>query len=288
MSSPADEPALREAVVQRARQFSPEVLYRLAERLWPDRPIRLRSKRSSAPEPTAVDSIEVGEEQVILTLNIGLLSSTSPLPSYFREMEVDPLIGPALAGLLNRIDDSLLRSRIGASCAGSDSTLCARTLEKDLPELARLPSPSGLWWLFSRVFPELSVTVERGHIGATLAAADARVGFAMLGSATLGGRFSAPAPGFDVVLRITRVDTWTEADWPSEAAARLPRLVWPALSGAEVSLRVWLVDPRGRSVLRLGDGKVGVEPLATPASPEVFLVFEGTVVETKSSSLPGR
>lgn len=270
---------MEEALRRQARRFQPQILYRLVRRLWPERTVRLRSKPSHAPEPTAVESIDFGPERITLTLNIGLQSSTSPLPSYFRDLEADPRLGPAVRALLDRIDDGLLRARLEAMDAGASDWLVpgGRAVEKDLRAVARLASPSGLWWLFSRVFPELAVSVRRGVLGATLVADEARVGFAMLGSAMLGGSFAAPLPGFDVVLRITPVDTWTEEDWAAEAARRLPRLAWPALAGSEAPLRVWLVDPRGGAALALGAGKVGVEPLVTPTRPDVLLLFEGHV-----------
>jgi hypothetical protein len=150
--------------------------------------------------------------------------------------------------------------------------------------VARLATPSGLWWLFSRVYPELEVSVRRGALGVTLLADDARLGSAMLGSAMLGGAAAAPIPGFDVVLRITTLDSWTDQDWPAEAARRLPLLVWPALRGAEALLRVWLVDPRGGAAMRLAAGRIGVEPLVVASRPEVTLVFEGAVPEPAESA----
>lgn len=294
-SSRAEQPppapgTLEEAVQRQARRFEPHALFRLVQRLWPGRAIRLRSKRSHGPEPTAVESIRFGPDRITLTLNIGLQSSTSPLPSYFQEMEADPRVGPALRGLVERIDDGLLRARLEANDAGAGDWLVrgGRVLAEDVRSASRLASPSGLWWLFSRVFPELSVSVRRGLLGAEVVADEARVGFAMLGSAMLGGSFAAPVDGFDVVLRITAVDTWTEEDWPGEVSRRLPRSVWPALRGSDASLRVWLVDPRGGAAMRLGGGRVGVEALALATRPGVSLVFEGSVPDLPDPEGEGR
>lgn len=260
-----------------ARRFEPATLLRLVQRMFPDRPVLLRSKRSSSPEPSPVESLEVLGDQVVLTLNFGMRSSTSPLPSYLQEMEADPLIGQPLEALLGAIDAGLLRARLEATDPGESEWLAGdpRALARDLRAVARLSSPSGLWWLFSRVFPELEVTVRRGVLGVTLTAEDARVGFARLGSATLGGSTPAPLPGFDAVLRITPADTWTDGDWPREVAARLADRVFPALRGTEILLRVWLVDPRGGAALALGGGRVGVDALKIARSPGVSLLFEG-------------
>jgi hypothetical protein len=281
--APASD-GLIDALTRQARRFEPAALLQLCRRLWPSLRIRLRSKRSSAPEPSAVEAIEIDDESVVITLNIGLRSSTSPLPSYFRDLEVDPAIGPALNGLLGRLDHGLLLARLSAMDAGSSDWLIpgGRRLENRLLATARLASPSGLWWLFSRVFPELAVSIRRGVFGVTLVADDARVGSAVLGSSVLGGAAAASLPGFDVVLRITAVDTWTEDDWPAEIPRRLQRQVWPSLEYTEIFLRLWLVDPRGGNPLRLGDGRMGVEPLALASRPEIRLLFEGQVPRTRA------
>lgn len=289
MSAPAHAPgpaagepapdAVIEALERHARRFEPATLLRLCRSLWPSLRIRLKSKRSSAPEPSAVDSIEIRPDGVTITLNIGLQSSTSPLPSYFRDLEIDPRVGPALTGLLGRLDHGLLLARLEAADAGASGWLIpgARRLEKRLLSAARPASPSGLWWLFSRVFPEFLVSIRRGVFGVTLVADDARVGHAVLGTAVLGGAAAASLPGFDVVLRMTAVDTWTEGDWPAEIPRRLQRHVWPGLGDTEVFLRVWLVNPSGGAALRLGDGRMGVEPLVLASRPEIRLLFEGQV-----------
>jgi hypothetical protein len=258
------------------------------QRCWPGRPIWIQSKRSHAPERTPVESLEIQPDRITLTLNIGLRSSTSTLPSYFRELEIDPKRGPAFDGLIGRIDDGLLRARLEATDAGSSAWLGQGGPEthRGMRAIARLATPSGLFWLFSRVFPELRTSVRRGIVGVTLTADEARLGFAMLGSAMLGGSAPAPIGGFDVALQISRTDTWTDEDWPTEIVRRLDHRVWPALRGAECLLRVWLVDPRGGAMLRLGGGRVGVEPLVLAPRPGVSLLFEGPVPQSTAPGAP--
>lgn len=279
-SDPPDAPPageLESALAKHARRFEPWALYRLVQRLFPGRPIHLRGRSSAAPQPSAVDSIGFGPAGVTITLNLGLRSATSALPSYFRELEADPLLGPPLFTLIEHIDAALLRDRLEALDPGSSGWLApaGRYLGERLRQISRLATPSGLYWLFSRAFPEFQVSVRRGMFTERLAAMAAELGRAALGSAMLGGTVRSPTWGFDVVLLKTSNDTWTENDWPVEVMRRLENTVWRGLDPTEALLRVWLVDPDGRAALRLGDGRVGVEPLVVASRPEVRLIFEG-------------
>lgn len=268
---------LERALMAKASQLAPWTLLRLLQRFWPERRVRFVSRSSAAPEPHPVDGVSFTDDQVTVTLNIGLRSSTSPLPSYFRDLETDPSLGPPVGQLLDHIDQGLLPARVEASDSASSPWLLRGQdrLPATLLRIACLPTQAGLFWLFSRIFPELLVSLRRGMFGERLVADNAILGAALVGSAMLGGALMARAPGFEVVLRKVPDLTWTETDFGHEATRRLTRWAWPALAETEVWLRVWLVDKAPGSPLRLGEGRVGVEPLTTPAIPDVRLLFEG-------------
>jgi predicted component of type VI protein secretion system len=110
-----DGPAALEAAIRRrASAFDAPALIALLREELPGHAIRFRCRPSLSTRSAIVHDVAITPEHVVVTLNLGLRSSTSPLPSYFLEMLAHPRAGPALEGVLALLDDRLLRDRVDA------------------------------------------------------------------------------------------------------------------------------------------------------------------------------
>jgi hypothetical protein len=252
-------------------------------------PVRFRSEAPRGPRTSLIERIEISEQGVVVTANWGMLSGASPLPSYFLDLLSDPAIGDRLSGLFEAIDAGMLPSRFDAYGAGENGWRAGDSPEmrRSFLAIARPAAPAGLHWLFSRVFPELSVSVRRTALRARLRADDTILGSSALGTATLGGIARVPARGVDVVLRVTEQTTWIDEPWPEVSRRRLRLHVLPLLSCTDVRMRVFLVDPgsRGRLLLQAegeDPGHLGFDPLVSARRPFVSILYEGRPFEGRT------
>ena len=277
---------LEVSISQRAKDFDVGALMALLRAKFPERPLKFCSRPSLAIGATAVQSVEFRPESVLITLNLGLFSSTSPLPSYFIEWLSGPEPVRGLDGILGVLDDQLLRDRSDCAAGADSPRLLARApaVRKNLFQLARPASPGTLRWLFARVFPELGVSVARAGVHRALSTDELRLGFARLGHAAMGGETDVLTSGYDVCLATGESTTWRGEPWAREARRRLEDRLFPALSGATVHLRVLLFDFEGNARLSLLRGSTfGFDPLQRAGNPQITLLHEG-----RASSNPDR
>ncbi len=247
---------------------------------FPGRRVRFRGHASLSTQTTMVHAVDFAPDHVWVTVNLGLLSATSPLPSYFVELRSHPRAGPALEGLLGLLDDGLLRDR----AEGLRPELAERFLPRprevrdDVLALSRPASPITLHWMFATVFPELGVSVRRASVRRGLPTDHPRLGTAVLGSSALGGEAELATPGLTAILWAEESTTWAGEPWALAARRRLEEHVLPALRASAAHLRVVLVDHEGQGRLALsGPSLVGFDPLGRALPPRVTMLFEGRV-----------
>src|SRR5512140_2693100 len=76
-----------------ARLFELPSLVRLLRSRFPDHALHFQGRSSLACAPSIVDGVEFGASRIVVQLNLGLLSSTSPLASYFVRLRHDSRAG---------------------------------------------------------------------------------------------------------------------------------------------------------------------------------------------------
>ncbi len=271
--------SLERAIRQRAREFDLAALLALLRERFPDRSLRYRSRESLALRPALIDAVDFEGDRIVVTLNLGLRSSSGPLPSYFLELLAKEDVGPGLGRLIEWLDHHLLRDRIEALCPEQAPRLLRDTarFREDLRSLSAPPSLASAHGVVAALFPELEVLVRRTPITRRMPVDAPRLGAAMLGAAALGGEAEVPAPGLDVVLRTTESTTWNGVPWTVEAKDRLADRLFPLLEGWGAFLRVFLVDLEGRSRLALQRTTgLGGAPLGEARPPQIVLLFEGS------------
>lgn len=269
---------LEEKISRRAKDFDLGSLVSLLRAEFPQRALRFRSQPSMAAAPSAIHCVEFRLDSVIITLNLGLFSSTTPIPSYFNEWLSGPNPVRGLEAILCVLDDRLLRDRSDTQVVAKSPRLLpqATSLRRNLFQLARPASPATLRWLFARVFPELGISVCRAGVHRALSIDELRLGYARLGHTAMGGAADILTPGYDVFLATDESTTWHGEPWPREARRRLEQRVFPALAETAVHLRILLFDFEGSARLSLIRGSTfGFDPLERARSPHVTLLHQG-------------
>lgn len=293
---------LEEEVTRRARSFDiPALLGVLRQRLgYQEGEIEYDSHPSLAHQGNLIHAVafhrEAAHKRVVITVNLGLRSANSPLPFYFFKL-LEELDSPALGNLLAFLDHYLLRDcfvMLQPERAPALVTDWPRTL-RSLVRLLRPESPSGLHWIFQRVFPELETTVRRTGQRENLHTAGVRLGMYSLGSGSaLGGVASVPARGLDVTLYCASPRDGTGVPWIKEVPRRLAEQVLPLVEGLELCFTVSLVLRERKSWLRLAENHfLGHDSLYDPfddGSEQVrkIILEAGLEVSSAGMALPGR
>ena len=258
--------------------------------------ISYRAHVSASPQPTLIHDIAFarrnGRDTVELTLNLGLLSCRSPLPSYFTALLTHVDTADALRELIGFLNQSLLQARC-RSYRPERFTAAWPRVKQDILELTGPSSPAEVHAIVGKIFPELDVSVSRGVGERDVRVGDPRVGLAILGDCAFGSYIKAPAPGLRVTLRTRERESPAGIPWRAEAHRRLNQYVLPLLRDATLHLLVELMFLVEDKVLQLdGDSSIGYEPFpgGLPRPYRVTL-FRGRLVpqeiEAAKAGAPG-
>ncbi len=194
-------------------------------------------------------------KQVIISLNMGLLSAQSPLPSYFQK----------------NIDKSLMDVTAFYEFIGYfDHILMFQFLKSVYPELNLNPAfdlqslkettlgmldikcLTTLDWLFRLVFPELEVRVEKGLVLRQVTMVPLILGKAVLGeNSVFGDQTKIMVSGRNVTLFSMDELSDLGKPWPKEIKERLKSHIFPILRNMGVDLQVSLVIESQKQWARL-------------------------------------
>jgi hypothetical protein len=309
-----DPETLRRAICARARELEIGALLDLLATLGyrPD-DIFFRGHRSESPQPTLVHHVEFagpavagelglgsvaelaaaattraphrqaarGAAAVTVTVNLGLLSCRSPLPSYFQHLLRDSVLFEPLVELLQLVDRSLLRGRL--TCDRPERVVAHwQDVTSDLVRIHGLDSLVGLSWLFRHVFPELPAVVERTGDELRVPYASARLGVSALGSACVGISTPVDVHDFQVTLRCAESLRRPGAPWLHEVDRRLRTIVFPALEPVAMNLTIVLELADDEAVAMLRDARpppresyLGMDPLGLSGLPRRVVMYRG-------------
>lgn len=274
-------------VRDRAREFSlPALLDILYFLNYRSEDIEYRSHMSQARPSSLIHSVQFlgdeygasafpggrparhGRRKVIVTVNLGLLSVQTPLPSYLLKF-AESLEGEALIDFLGYFDHHLIKRRAMSLYPERDRTVFADWAEaqSELLQMTGIAAPSTLFWLCERIYPELGVRVERSTAQKPLRAQGAILGHAVLGEGcAFGATTSVPVGGIDITLYSDETQSPTGIPWPKEAARRMHKQLFKVIGGSELYLRVYLVMMQQENWLELGSDRfLGYEPMWDPS-----------------------
>lgn len=266
--------ALRARISAAAQRFSVPALLDLLHAMgYRDEEIEFRSNLSQSAQPHLVHAIEFlpaepGEPDalrtVIVTVNLGLLAAQTPLPAYVMKI-LGQQDAPGMAEFLWFFDHALLRDRFQALYPERNRGLFMdwEETKSKLLRMLGLESPSTMYWLFRRVYPELGLVVRRGQQQMPLSALGASLGEAILGDRyTLGGIAQVPVGGMEITLCTEEPQSPAGIPWAQEASRRLMEQILPLLRGIDLQLSVFLLFIEHTDWVRLiPDQYLGFDPL---------------------------
>jgi hypothetical protein len=275
--------AFEQRLRERIRGFDiPALLAVLAASGYGDARIEYRGHRTTLHQSHLVHDIQFvhhPDKRVIITVNMGLLSGQSPLPSFLMQT-MDQLDHDRLERFIGFFDHLLLEECFKGLYPERDGRLLpgwADTL-RDRLRMLRPTSPSTLHWLFTKVFPDVEIAVRREVRSQRVPAREMRLGATALGEGdAMGGFASIPTGGMEVKLFCGEPVSSNGVAWAVEARRRLDTHLLPLLAESVFMLTVFLVLRDQEDTLRLErDSYLGYEPLQDASTyTQQVLLFSG-------------
>ncbi len=288
--SRAVQAPVEQRIRQRIRSFDiPALLELLGASGYGDAELEYRSHRTTVHQSHLVHDIQFihqPRKRIIITVNVGLLSAQSPLPSFLMRT-MDELDHDRLERFIGYFDHRLLQECFAGLYPERDGTLLPGWPEaaKDRLRLLRPTCPSTLHWLFRRIFPETEISVRREVRHQQVPAREMRLGASALGEGdSMGGFASIPTGGMEVRICCDEPFASNGVTWAVEALRRFETELAPLLSESVLMLTVLLVLRDREGFLRLErESHLGYDPLqGVPVHTQQVLLFSGDTSSLKN------
>ncbi len=220
--------------------------------------IRFRSNDSITSQGGLIHGIAFESEPsrcVTITLNLGLASAQSPLPTYMRkkmDSEIEDV--QAFLDFLGFFDHKLIHDYLSAIYPETNTALYPdwESSRRRYLFMLDLKSRSVLHWLFQTVFPELGLNVEKAVLNRSMRAIPIVLGKTALGGdALFGGMADTPVHGRRVTLYAESELTNRAEPWPREIKRRLEEQIFPLLRPVGMDIDIFLVIQSQNSWARL-------------------------------------
>ncbi len=225
------------------------------------------------------------QPRVIVFVNIGLLSVQTPLPSYFfHKLDQGFMDADAFGQFLAFFDQRLLREYILAIYPEINPDIIPdwELAKKRFVGMLNLRSCATLHWLFTTVFPELCVQVEKGILSRSVTTRDIVLGKSLLdGNSIFGNKVSTPVHGLRVALTSNEERTCTGVPWPREIGERMESMIFPLLKSVGIDLEVFLIIRSQKSWAKLNiESYLGYDRIkGGKAQQRRIPIFSGYLVE---------
>ena len=220
--------------------------------------IFFRSYHNLSSQPALLESIEFRDApapQVIVSVNLGLLSVQTPLPSYFfKKLDQGSIDAEAFTDFVAFFDQHLLKKFVLSVYPEINPEVFPdwKLAKIQFAGMLNLRSCTTLHWLFSLVFPELGVRVEKAIHSRSLETNDIVLGRSSLdGNCVFGKKTSVPVHGLRVALTGDDEHTALGVPWPREIRERMESMIFPLLKSVGIDIEVFLVIRSQKSWARL-------------------------------------
>ncbi len=249
--------------------------------------IRFKGHISTASQAGLFHDIEfytTPTREVVITMNLGLLSAQSPLPSYFlKKIDYDILAGNAFADFIAFFDHQLIKNYIYNIYPEINKFFFPSwTLTKRrYLHLLNFKSSSNLHFLFQNIFPEINVEVQKALQRKVMQTKPIRLGKSLLGEdAIFGSKTTAWIHGCIITLYCEDETTENQVPWPKEIKSRLTELVFPILGHFDIDLQIDIVMKSRKRWARLhNDTYLGYDRIRSKqASYRRIRIFKGHVI----------
>ena len=210
--------------------------------------IQFKSHFSACSQPGLIHGIEFkdnSEPRVVISLNLGLLSAQSPLPSYFfKKLDSGYVDIRAFAEFIGFFDHYLIKNYLAHIYPETNRAFFPdwEMTKLRFIQLLDLKSCSTLHWIFQLVFPELGIKARKARIGRKLSTSHLKLGKTVIGKkAIFGSKTNIPVSGRTVTLVAENESTGSGEPWLREIRKRLNELIFPILCTVGLDLEVLLV-----------------------------------------------
>jgi hypothetical protein len=207
--------------------------------------IQFRSHYSTASQSRLVQTIDIIDGTLTITFNFGLLSSQSPLPSYFfQEIDRGNINLADFQALIGIYDHALIKLYLESIYPEINAYLFPnweQTVQRRI-RLQNLRNMTGIHWLFNNVFPDLRLKVDKIVLEREVPIDGLKLGHFVLGEDAVFGRRAAQAVlGFRVSLFVDEELDGAGKPWFKTVTERFNRAVVPILSAVGVDLEILLI-----------------------------------------------
>lgn len=241
--------ALEKKIAERVYEFDIISLLRLLISLgYRAEEVRFKSNDSICSQPAMIHEITFVQEpvpEVLITLNLGLLSAQSPLPSYFRKRLDEDITGSrSFVDFIGYFDHHLIRDYVCNIYPEINRFFFPswELTKRRFLHVLDLKSCNCLHWLFQKVFPEIGVQAEKALLGRDLKSEQVRLGASALGSDSVFGKQNIVLiHGWQITLYSDEETTPRKVPWPREIKNRLNELVFPLLRPVGIDMEIYLV-----------------------------------------------
>jgi len=250
---------LKAKIAKKIHEFDPVSLLHLLESLgYRLEEILFKSYASISSQPSLIQGIEFQQEpirQVIISVNLGLLSAQSTLPSYFlKNMDRGLIDNLTFIDFISYFDHVLILNYLGNLYPEINTKLFAdwELTKRRYLLMLDFKSCSTLHWLFQLVFPELVIKVEKAMVPRVIQTTSIRLGETTLGNdAVFGSAKKASVYGLRITLLSEGESTDSGDPWPREIRNRLDCEIFPLLRSIGIDLEIALVIRSQKSWIKL-------------------------------------
>jgi hypothetical protein len=284
-------PSVEAHITARIHRFDiPALLDALTACGYTDAEIEYRSHRTLLHHGHLVHAIKfehTPRKRAVITVNLGLLSTQSPLPSFFFKA-MDQAAHDSMEDFLGYFDHHLLRARLEGHSPERDEALVGdKEVAEDRLQLLRPRCPSSLHWLCTRIYPEAEVKIRRTTQWKAFPSPGLRLGATTLGvGSAVGGFATIPQSGMEVSLHLDDPLTGNGTPWALEARRRLDTQLLPRLGDGALFLTVTLTLRGHSSHASLkNDSHLAYDPIVGgPERDHTVVLFSGNISQTSHAA----
>lgn len=230
--------------------------------------------------------------KVTITLNLGLLSPNTSMPSYFfQAIDQSPSQGESFQKFIGYFNHFTLKNLIQMQLLELSPHLFSSwsAALEDYFCLTGLNSLLALDSLFRLVFPDLDLKIKKMPQKEIVKNSIFRLGTGSLGeNAILGGNATKTFESFRISLYSNEDFRLKGQPWAEEIKSRLNEVVFPLLTKTSLHLLIELVVRKPKNQLKLSlDSFLGLERIGKNSFPSRLLIFYGeTTNQTQCSAQP--
>ncbi|MCP4582198.1 MAG: hypothetical protein GY839_11335 [candidate division Zixibacteria bacterium] len=220
--------------------------------------ILFQSHRTESSIYSLIHEVILKENWAVISINIGLLSSQSPLPDYFfKNMESDSLDQEKFIYFIRFFDHIMILNYIKNVYPEISQEYFSNWewTKRQYLELLNLKSISVQHWLFQLVYPEFKIVSKRGKSYQTVQSDSFELGGSRFSDgAVLGGKLRIPVSSTRIVIRYENEFIGICDKWIDLVNDRFYSRLYHLFVDKEIHLDITMTFPEWRKRLHLAEG----------------------------------